>query len=66
MEGSADVLLAVDGNKATYYVDGKKVLSKEIPLVNGTGLALTLNSGTNKDFGTECTISQILLWDLDQ
>lgn len=64
VEGEADVLLAVDGAKITYYVNGEKIFQRENKELPSGDLALTLSSGTNKDFGTRCTISDIEIWDM--
>lgn len=66
VEGKADVLLAVDGPKITYYVNDEKIFQRENKELPSGDLALTLISGTNKDFGTRCTISDIEIWDLDR
>jgi hypothetical protein len=64
LKGDADVMLVVEGPRITYYVNGKKVLAREVGELDEGKLALTLVSGTNKDYGTRCTISDIEIWDL--
>jgi hypothetical protein len=66
MNGSADVILAVQDGTISYYVDGKRVFQRENSELKEGDLALTLNSGTNKDFGTRCKMTDIEVWDLDQ
>ncbi len=65
MKGQADVVLAVEGNNISYYVNGKLVLQKSDAALKEGNLGLTLVSGSNKDFGTRCKISNIRLWDLN-
>lgn len=66
LKGAADVTLAVDGPKITYLVNGEKVFQRENNDLTSGNLALTLVSGTNKDYGMRCTMTGIALWDLDQ
>jgi hypothetical protein len=64
LKGEADVVLVAQGDHFVYYVNGKKILDrKNSELVEGD-LGLTLNSGTNKDYGTRCEMTNIELWDL--
>ncbi|MBW7893117.1 MAG: hypothetical protein H3C48_19270 [Chitinophagaceae bacterium] len=63
-KGSADVMLAVEGDNITYFVNGEKVLQRKNNELKSGDLALTLMSGTNKDFGTRCRMSDIEIWDL--
>lgn len=64
VKGSADVMLVVEGDTITYYVNGEKVLQRENKELKNGNLALTLMSGTNKDYGTRCRMSDIEIWDL--
>jgi len=66
VKGEADVLLAVDGSKITYYVNSEKIFQRENKELQSGDLALTLVSGTNKDYGTRCTISDIEIWELSE
>lgn len=63
-KGSADVMLAVEGDNITYFVNGEKVLQRKNNELKSGDLALTLMSGTNKDFGMRCRMSDIEIWDL--
>ena len=58
----AKLMLAVENGRITFFVNDKKVLrwfDNTIP----TGiLAYTLNSGTNKDWGTRCQMTNTELW----
>jgi hypothetical protein len=63
--GSAKVMLVVDGPTFTFYVNGKKVHSRSDTGMTSGGLAMTLASGTNKGAGTTCKITNIELWQLE-
>lgn len=64
MQGQADVVLAVDGPKITYFINGEQIFQRENSQLSSGGLYLTVVSGTNKDFGTRCQITDIELWAL--
>lgn len=64
VKGSADVMLVVEGDTIAYYVNEEKVLQRENSEIKDGNLALTLMSGTNKEYGTRCLISDIEIWDL--
>jgi serine/threonine protein kinase len=66
VQGQADVMLAVEGSKITYFVNGKQVFQIENNELSSGSLEYTLVSGTNKDFGTRCKISNAELWVLDR
>ena len=67
-DGSAELMLMVNGDKITFFVNGQRVFSGTDSLLTGrldsAHLALTLVSGTNKDFGTRCQMVNTDLWDL--
>jgi hypothetical protein len=63
-EGNARILLAVDHHVVTVYVNEKKVVRFEDNSLGEGDLALTLFSGTNKDFGTRCVMQNIEVWEL--
>ncbi len=65
MQGQADVILAVDGPKITYFINGEQAFQRENSQLNSGGLYLTVVSGSNQDFGTRCQITDIELWELD-
>lgn len=55
-------LLVVDNQRVTLFIDDKEILSVYDRL-NGPGIiANTLVSGTNKDYGTRCKMSDTDLW----
>ncbi len=62
--GGAQLTLIVDGNKFTFFVNGERVYSKVDQAFASGRLALTLLSGTNKDYGTRCLMKNVELWEL--
>jgi hypothetical protein len=63
--GEADVMLVAVGDVMTYFVNGRDVHSRPDSVLSSGALGLTLVSGTNKDFGTRCKMTDIELWILD-
>jgi hypothetical protein len=63
-EGEADVALLVEGRKLHYFVNGEHVLARDDLQDTAGALGLTLLSGTNKEFGTRCTMDEIALWEI--
>lgn len=61
-DGSAEVMLVVNGKNVTYYVNGEKVLSSPDNLLEPGTLSFTVLSGTNKDFGTRCKLTDVGLF----
>lgn len=61
---SANLMLAVQGDEIMFFVDGYLMLHQRDTALDSGNLALTLMSGTNKDFGTRCTMENIELWEL--
>jgi len=66
IKGEADIMLAVDGTKFSFYVNGERAIQVENQNLPEGALGLTLVSGTNKDFGTRCQMTGIELWDLGE
>jgi hypothetical protein len=62
--GSAQVMLVVEGSVFNYFVNGERVLTRESASFPEGRLGLTLVSGTNKSFGTRCSMKNIELWEL--
>jgi hypothetical protein len=58
----AHIVLAVDKQWVTVYVKDKKLVRFQDTTLTGGKLALTVASGTNKDFGTRCQMKNIELW----
>jgi hypothetical protein len=67
-EGSAELMLMVNGDKIYFFVDGEEVFSGSDSLLTGAldsgDMGFILMSGTNKDFGTRCQMKNTDLWDL--
>jgi hypothetical protein len=55
-------MLAVDGDMITAFVDGEHVLTRRDSILTSGNLALSLFSGTNRDFGAKCHLTNIELW----
>ena len=62
--GGALLTLMVDGDKFTFFVNGERVYSKVDQAFASGRLAMTLLSGTNKDYGTRCLMKNVELWEL--
>ena len=60
--GSADFILVVDGDKASVYINGERVVTKASLPVMGDNVGICTLSGTNKDFGTRCTWNDIYMY----
>lgn len=63
-KGSAVFMLVVEGNKIRAFVNGDLAFEKIDNAHSEGSLAYTLISGTNKDFGTRCEMTNVWLWDL--
>jgi TolB protein len=61
----ANIMLVVEGNNIHFFVDGYLMLSRQDMSFTDGDLSLTLLSGTNKDYGTRCEMTNIELWMLD-
>ena len=62
---SANIMLAAEGNNIYFFVDGYLMLFRQDMSFSEGDLSVTLLSGTNKDFGTRCQMTNIELWELD-
>ena len=58
-EGEAEIMMVVFDKRITIYVNGEKELSEYDPFYTAGKLALSVHSGTNKGFGTQCKMSNI-------
>jgi hypothetical protein len=65
MKGEVEVALLVRGPQITYFVNGQPVLRHSNSELKAGSLSYTLVSGTNKDFGTRCAMSNVELWELE-
>ena len=61
-KGSTDFVMVVDNGKASFYMDGQRIVRKAELLVMGDNVGLATLSGTNKDFGTRCTWKDIFFY----
>ena len=64
-EGSAQIMLAVQGEDFHFFVNDQHVISRKDGLLDSGNLNYTLLSGTNRDFGTRCEMTQVGLWWLE-
>lgn len=64
-KGQATMTMAVDQDWITVMTNGKQVLRVKDKSFTTGKLALTLVSGTNKDFGTRCQMTNLELWVLE-
>lgn len=61
---SATIMLVVDQQWVTFFVNGKKVVHFQDTKLQGGNLAYSLVSGTNKDYGIHCNFKNVELWEL--
>ena len=61
----ANIMLIAQGSNLYFFVDGYLMHSRQNMTFEEGNLALTLLSGTNKDFGTRCEMTNIEVWELD-
>lgn len=64
-KGEASFMMAVDRDWITIFVNGSQILRRQDKNFSGGKLALTLASGTNKDYGTRCQMTDVELWELE-
>jgi hypothetical protein len=64
--GQANVMLVVEGSSFTLYVNDEKVHSRQDTALSSGLLAYTLVSGTNKDYGVRCQMTNVELWEIAQ
>lgn len=60
--GNAKIMLVVYNQRINFYVNGQRVANAYDGSLDAGNLALTLLSGTNKDFGTRCQMTNIDLF----
>lgn len=63
--GSAEMMLVVEGDILMVFVNGKRVHRRSDSTLESGYVTYSLVSGTNKDYGTRCTFSNVGLWDFD-
>jgi len=61
-DGNAKIMLVVDDKRINFYVNDKLVTNAYDSSLNRGVIALTLLSGTNKDYGTHCKMTNIDLF----
>jgi hypothetical protein len=62
---SAKFMLVVDYQWMTIFVDNKQVVRFMDDRLKGGSLAFAVTSGSNNDFGTSCTFTNVELWEFD-
>ncbi len=62
--GEAEIMLVVEDKYISYFINGKRITHISDPNLKDGRLGMTLVSGTNKDFGTNCQMTDIELWEL--
>jgi hypothetical protein len=63
-KGKAEIMMVVDQTVVSFYVNGKRVSRFTDSTIDEGVFALTLNSGTNLDFGTRCKMTNVDIWEL--
>jgi len=61
-DGNAKVMLVVDDKRINFYVNDKLVTTAYDNSLNDGNIAFTLLSGTNKNYGTRCKMTNIDLF----
>lgn len=62
MQGEGLLTLIVDGSSVSIYFNGNLVSNRNDVVIPGNGIGFSILSGTNKDFGTQCTFEDIFLY----
>ena len=62
---SANLMLVAQGHDIRFFVNGLEMLYRQDTAFASGDLALTLVSGTNKGYGTRCSMENIEVWILD-
>jgi hypothetical protein len=61
----AKIMLVVDYQWITVFVNGKQVVRFQDDRLDGGGLAFAVASGSNNGFGTRCTFQNVDLWEFN-
>jgi hypothetical protein len=64
-KGEADITLVINKNQVLFFVGDRLVFRQQEPSISKGNLSTTLLSGTNKDFGTRCQMTDSQLWELN-
>ncbi|MCJ7623614.1 MAG: hypothetical protein MUO76_08930 [Anaerolineaceae bacterium] len=62
--GDFSMILVAEGDTFTIFINGEKLHSRQDATHPDGYLHYTLASGTNKDYGTRCVMTEIELWEL--
>ncbi|MCB9135522.1 MAG: hypothetical protein H6636_08850 [Anaerolineales bacterium] len=62
--GIFEMILVVEDSLFTVLINGEKVVHLQDTVLKEGDLVYTLTSGTNKDFGTRCSFTNLDLWTL--
>ena len=66
MEGSARMTLVVNGENVSVYINNARLLNRSSLVTQGEEVGFAVLSGTNKDFGTQCTFENTFLYTWDE
>ncbi len=62
--GGVEMVLVVEDTWITVLINGKQVIRRSDGAFSGGELNYTLSSGTNKDFGTHCEMTDVDFWEI--
>ncbi len=63
---TAHMVLILEDQWITAIVNGKQIVHFQDTKLQGGKFGLTLASGTNKEYGTRCTMTNVELWELPE
>ncbi|MBI9036349.1 MAG: hypothetical protein JEZ03_17955 [Bacteroidales bacterium] len=64
-KGVADIIIVVEGEWTTIFVNGEQIWRKPDRLSDHGKVALTTFSGISKGFGTKCEMTNVGIWDIE-
>jgi hypothetical protein len=62
MQGEGLLTLVVNNSSVSIYFNGKQLFTRNDVVISGDKLGFAVLSGTNKDYGTQCTFEDIFLY----
>ena len=62
IQGEGYLTLVVEGSSVSIYFKGNQIFNRSDVVIPGNSLGFAILSGTNKDFGTQCTFEDIFLY----
>lgn len=65
MGGKVRMTLVVNGENTSVYINDSRVLNRSNISIQGNEIGFAVLSGTNKDFGTQCTFENNFLYTWD-